>query len=365
MSILNYKGILKGHGDVVTSICTAATTDSNVIVSGSRDKKLIVWQMNQDGYGTEVGTAKKSLSGHGQAIQDCALSAAVGGDKFAISASWDSTLRLWDLQKGVMARKFIGHTSDVNSVAFSMDSRQVVSGSRDKTIKVWNTRSECKFTSPAAESHSDWVSSVRFSPDKSPTIVSASWDKTIKVWSLNDWKVKNTFAGHEAPVHTVTVSPDGSLCASGGKDSVCILWDLGSDKKVYTLETKGKDSGAVNSLCFSPRYYWLCAAMDKAIRIWELEEKKMLCDIVLKFQPSARDMNNGGGAVDGENMQQAVQMVDKKVTPATNFCDLEGQSPSKTLPWATCLQWDYAGTNLFVGTSSGDILVFEQVPENV
>lgn len=246
---------------MVTSIATASSMESNVVLSASRDKKLIVWNMDMHGMDGEIGTAKKALTGHGQAVQDCALSAAGSGDKFAISASMDSSLRLWDLEKGVCERKFQGHTSDVNSVAFSNDSRQVVSGSRDKTIKVWNTRSECKFTSDK-EGHSDWVSCVRFSPNsKTPTIVSSSWDKTVKVWNLNDWKLKNTFVGHDSPIHNVTVSPDGSLCASGGKDSTCILWDLFHEKKVYTLETKGKDSGAVNSLCFSPCNYWLCAAM--------------------------------------------------------------------------------------------------------
>merc|ERR1739841_141291 len=82
----------------------------------------------------------------------------------------------------------------------------------------------------------------------------------------------------------------------------------------------------------------------------ELGEKKMLCDIVLKFAPSSREMKAANVGMDGEGMQQAVQMVDKKVNPVATFCDLEGQSPSRTLPWATCLQWDYAGKNLFVGT---------------
>lgn len=66
-------------------------------------------------------------------------------------------------------------------MAFSVDNRQIVSGSRDKTIKLWNTLAECKYTIQD-DGHSDWVSCVRFSPNHAnPIIVSAGWDRTVKV----------------------------------------------------------------------------------------------------------------------------------------------------------------------------------------
>jgi hypothetical protein len=73
-------------------------------------------------------------------------------------------------------------SQDVLSVAFSVDNRQIVSGSRDKTIKLWNTLGECKYTIQEQDGHSEWVSCVRFSPVTSnPIIVSAGWDKLVKV----------------------------------------------------------------------------------------------------------------------------------------------------------------------------------------
>lgn len=48
--------------------------------------------------------------------------------------------------RGTTTRRFVGHTKDVLSVAFSSDNRQIVSGSRDKTIKLWNTLGVCKYT---------------------------------------------------------------------------------------------------------------------------------------------------------------------------------------------------------------------------
>ena len=62
------------------------------------------------------------------------------------------------------------------------------------------------------------MSCVRFSPSTSnPIIVSSGWDKLVKVWNLSNCKLKNDHHGHNGYLNSVTVSPDGSLCASGGK----------------------------------------------------------------------------------------------------------------------------------------------------
>jgi hypothetical protein len=93
-----------------------------------------------------------------------------------------------------------------------------VSGSRDKTIKLWNTLGECKYTISDPDGHTEWVSCVRFSPvTANPMIVSAGWDKLVKVWNLSNCRLRHNLAGHTGYINTVTVSPDGSLCASGGK----------------------------------------------------------------------------------------------------------------------------------------------------
>ncbi len=85
------------------------------------------------------------------------------------------------LSRGATTRQFVGHTKDVLSVAFSADNRQIVSGARDKTIKLWNTLGVCKYTIQE-DGHTEWVSCVRFSPNTSnPIIVSCGWDKLVKV----------------------------------------------------------------------------------------------------------------------------------------------------------------------------------------
>jgi guanine nucleotide-binding protein subunit beta-2-like 1 protein len=98
------------------------------------------------------GYPKRILHGHNHFVSDVVISS---DGQFALSASWDHTLRLWDLNTGLTTRQFVGHTSDVLSVSFSADNRQIVSGSRDKTIKLWNTLGECKYNIKD-DGHTEW-----------------------------------------------------------------------------------------------------------------------------------------------------------------------------------------------------------------
>jgi WD40 repeat protein len=83
----------------------------------------------------------------------------------------------------IVAGPFEGHTHDVMSVAFSPDgTRNIVSGSRDRTIQVWDARSGDVVTRPF-EGHIDYVMSVAFSPNGT-CIVSGSEDHTIRVWDV-------------------------------------------------------------------------------------------------------------------------------------------------------------------------------------
>eukprot|EP01122_Echinamoeba_exundans_P001370 TRINITY_DN11440_c1_g1_i1.p1 TRINITY_DN11440_c1_g1~~TRINITY_DN11440_c1_g1_i1.p1 ORF type:complete len:334 (+),score=93.95 TRINITY_DN11440_c1_g1_i1:51-1004(+) len=265
---LNLRGILKGHSGWVTSIATTAEA-SDMIISGSRDKSVIVWSLTREEF--EYGFARRALRGHNHFVQDTIISS---DGQFALSASWDATLRLWDLNNGTTTRRFVSHTKDVLSVAFSADNRQIVSGSRDKSIKLWNTLGECKYT--IDDAHADWVTCVRFSPNQAnPIIVSGGCDKLVKVWNLTNCKLKYNLVGHTGYINTVTVSPDGSLCASGGKDGTAMLWDLNEGKHLYSLEA----GDVINTLCFSPNRYWLCAGTDSGITIWDLESKNVVAHL--------------------------------------------------------------------------------------
>jgi guanine nucleotide-binding protein subunit beta-2-like 1 protein len=210
---LTLRATLKGHAGWVTAIATPLDPASDVLLTASRDKTVLVWHLERSE--SNYGYPKRSLVGHAHYVQDVVISS---DGQFALSGSWDGTLRLWDLTTGQTTCRFVGHTKDVLSVAFSVDNRQIVSGSRDKTIRLWNTLGECKYVIAEPEGHTEWVSCVRFSPiTATPVIVSGGWDKLVKVWSLANCKLKSNLVGHTGYVNSVTVSPDGSLCASGGK----------------------------------------------------------------------------------------------------------------------------------------------------
>lgn len=265
-------GTLEGHNGWVTQIATSQQYP-DMLLSCSRDKQVIMWKLQREADSGEIGVnfgfAQKALRGHGHFVSDVVLSS---DGLYALSGSWDSTLRLWDLTAGKTARRFVGHKKDVLSVAISADNRQIVSGSRDHNIKLWNTIAQCKYSIDQndPDSHDDWISCVRFSPNPlSPIIVSCGWDKLVKVWNLQNCKLKANHIGHSNFLNTVTVSPDGSLCASGGKDGSAMLWDLNEGKHLHTLE--GGDT--INALCFSPNRYWLCAAVGPSVKIWGLEAK--------------------------------------------------------------------------------------------
>jgi len=295
---MTLRGTLKGHNGWVTQIATTPQ-DPNQILSASRDKTLILWELTRDD-DMNYGFPKKCLTGHNHFISDVVMSS---DGQFALSGSWDKTLRLWDLNAGVTTRQFVGHTKDVLSVAFSADNRQIVSGSRDNTIKLWNTLGQCKYTIHD-ECHTEWVSCVRFSPNtQNPIIVSCGWDRLVKVWNLTNCKLKTNHFGHVGYLNTVTVSPDGSLCASGGKDGKAMLWDLNEGKHLYTLD----GGNIINSLCFSPNRYWLCAATGPSIKIWDLESKSVVDElkpdvISLSAKSSQADCISLAWSADGQTL---------------------------------------------------------------
>ncbi|KAJ1689646.1 hypothetical protein LUZ63_013801 [Rhynchospora breviuscula] len=140
--------------------------------------------------------------------------------------------------------------------------------------QIQDTLQECKyaFQEVDPDAHADYVSCVRFSSSaRPPVFVSGSWDRTVKVWNAENLKLQYTLRGHKGRVNAVAISPDGSLCASGGDSCVIILWDLAEGRRLYSL-----DAGAyIHALCFCPNRYWLSVCAETSVQIWDLENKVM------------------------------------------------------------------------------------------
>ena len=104
----------------------------------------------------------------------------------AVSGSEDRTLRLWDLESGQTIRTFEGHTDRVLGAAVTPDGRRAVSASRDRTLRLWNL--EGGQTIRMLEGHTDWVSAVAVTPD-GRRAVSGSEGRTLRLWDLESGKI--------------------------------------------------------------------------------------------------------------------------------------------------------------------------------
>jgi WD40 repeat protein/sulfur relay (sulfurtransferase) DsrC/TusE family protein len=201
------------------------------IVSGSYDRtlRLCLWDLQ----GNPIG---QPFLGHNDSVNSVAFSP---DGKTVLSGSSDKTLRLWDLQGNPIGRPFLGHRDRVNSVAFSPDGKTILSGSSDKTLGLWDLQGNLIWRTPdrqvdfyvkqqivqSLRGHNDAVNSVAFSPD-GKTILSGSSDKTLRLWDLQGKPIGQPFQGHKDSVKSVAFSPDGKVIVSGSSDKTLRLWDL-------------------------------------------------------------------------------------------------------------------------------------------
>jgi len=111
------------------------------------------------------------------------------------------------------------------SIAYSPDGQHIVSGSVDKTIRIWNAKTSAAVGEPL-EGHMKDVWSIAYSPD-GQHIISGSADGTIRVW---DAKTRASLGrplnGHSLSVWSIATSPHGRHVASGSRDNTIHVWDL-------------------------------------------------------------------------------------------------------------------------------------------
>ncbi|KAG8833251.1 hypothetical protein FRB91_000039 [Serendipita sp. 411] len=184
-----------------------------------------------------------------------------------VSGSADKTIRLWDIETGqILGEPLRGHRANVYSVAFSPDGRQMASGSWDETIRLWDTETG-QIVGEPLRGHSSSVASVAFSPDGCQ-IASGSWDKTIRLWDTETGQtIGEPLRGHSAPIESVVFSPDGRRLVSGSDDHTIQVWDVESGQAVG--EPLRGHSKPISSVTFSPDGRRIASGSeDKTIRLW-------------------------------------------------------------------------------------------------
>jgi hypothetical protein len=211
---------LEGHSDRVRAV--SITPDGNLAVSASFDKTLKVWDIKT---GKEVHT----LEGHSYSV--CAVSVTPDGN-YAVSASDDETLKVWDIKTGKKFPALIGHSSYVSGICVTPDGNFAVSASYDKTLKVWDTKTGKEVHTLTG--HSDQITEVCITPNGNYA-VSASLDKTLKVWDIKTGTEVRTLTGHSDRITTVCVTSDGNYAVSASEDRTLKVWDLKTGKEISTF----------------------------------------------------------------------------------------------------------------------------------
>jgi WD40 repeat protein len=131
--------------------------------------------------------------------------------QYVVSASWDRTLKVWELATGKELRTLSGHINIVSGVTVSPDGQYVVSASNDNTLKVWELATGNELYTLSG--HIASVNGVTVSPD-GQYVVSASNDNTLKVWELATGRVVMSFTG-EGAFDYCAIAPDGRTVIAG------------------------------------------------------------------------------------------------------------------------------------------------------
>ena len=247
--------ILKGHTAPVSALAMSA--DGKILVSGSEDKTIKLWQIG-------TGFLFRTLTEHSGSVFALAISP---DGKILASGSGDGTIKIWDLSSFKLLHTLTNHTKSVLALAISADGRILASGSEDKTVKIWHLGNSDPSFLGAITSHSQPVCALAFNPQQ-PILASASFDKTIQIWDVDAYSRLGNPKTHSIRFDSLAFTPDGKTLATGCEDKSIRLWDV---EKGSLRRTLRGHTAAVSGVAFSPNGQTLfSAAGDKTIKIWRL-----------------------------------------------------------------------------------------------
>ncbi|EMD36360.1 hypothetical protein CERSUDRAFT_155994 [Gelatoporia subvermispora B] len=382
----------EGHGDYVWSV--GFSPDGSTVISGSGDNTIRLWsadimdanqsphvalshaalpdgtlsqgsqvQVLVDNEDSAPGTNMKPRSappeshqGH-RSIVRCVAFTPDGTQ--IVSGSEDKTVSLWNAQTGApVLDPLQGHSELVTCLAVSPDGSCIASGSADKTIHLWNARTGRQVPDPL-RGHGSWVQSLVFSPDGT-RVISGSSDDTIRIWDTRTGRpVMDPLAGHSDTVWSVAISPDGTQIVAGSADATLRLWNATTGDRL--MEPLKGHSREVNSVAFSPDGARIVSgSSDRTIRLWDA----WTGDAVMEpFRGHTNSVLSVSFSPDGEviasGSQDATVRLWNAATGVPVMKPLEGHSDAV---WSVAFSPD--GTRLVSGSSDNTIRVWDVTLED-
>ncbi len=279
-------GVLEGHGGAVTSlVCGEDKDGAPLLLSGSRDKSIIQWKLNFEGEEVNIktddekevkkilmGKPLKSLHGHNHFVSSLALNS---DNTKLVSGSWDKTIRLWDIPTSKSDLLFKGHTKDVLSVAFSHDERLIFSGAMDNSLKYWNTKGDLRYDN---NQFGGWVSCIlNITKGKTNYIAVGCWDGTVKILN-SEYNVDKEIPGDEYAVTSLSTDDDGDFLFIAYKNGTVKVWNIDENstgKEEENIKQVIETGVDINAILFESKFFEIFAiGTSKGLQIRKVKGEK-------------------------------------------------------------------------------------------
>ncbi|KAJ2822549.1 general transcription repressor [Coemansia sp. 'formosensis'] len=216
--------VLTGHDQDIYSL--DFSPDGSMILSGSGDRTVRIWSL-------ETGKEVSKLSIEDMGPKDAGVTSVAfsPNGKLVAAASLDKMIRLWDVASGQPLQRIDGHKDSVYAVAFSPDGQSLLSGSLDKSLKLWDmgrygpqgAQRDIVACRTTLHGHKDFVLSVAYSPDGN-WIVSGSKDRGVQFWDSRTQQTQCMLQGHKNSVISVAMSATQTYFATGSGDCRARIW---------------------------------------------------------------------------------------------------------------------------------------------